>query len=69
MAASALDANGRFAFSRLPAAIYTAGVLLPEGLGADAKRVSVTGTLRVVDVSKDRRSDDVGSITVSLREK
>ncbi len=69
VAASALDANGRFAFSRLPAAIYAVGVLLPEGFGADAKRVSVAGALRVVDVSKERRSGDVGSITVSLREK
>jgi len=69
VAASALDANGRFAFSRLPAAIYAVGVLLPEGFGADAKRVSVTGALRVVDVSKERRSDDAGSVTVSVREK
>lgn len=66
VAATALDANGRFGFGGLPAAIYGVGVLLPEGFGADTKQVSVSGALRAVDLSTERRGD-VGRITVLLR--
>lgn len=67
MVAAALpDARGRFVFAGLPPAFYSVGVLLPETMGADSQRLVVEGTLRVVDLTKDRRAD-AGTVKVALR--
>ena len=67
VAAAAVDARGRFTFDSLPPAFYSVGVLLSESLGSDPKRVTVEGALRVVDLSKDRKRDDAGTVRIFSR--
>ena len=64
VAATTPDARGRFSFDGLPPAFYSVGVLLPENLGSDPRKLTVQGTLRVVDLSKDRKTDSVGAVQI-----
>jgi hypothetical protein len=67
VAATNPDSKGRVSFEGLPPAFYMVGVLLPESAGSSPQRVTVTGALRVVDLSKDRKRDDAGTITIAVR--
>jgi len=64
VAAATPDAKGRFFFEGLPPSFYSVGVLLPASLGADPRRLTVQGTLHVVDLSSDRKREDVGTVRV-----